>query len=1153
MNLSFANPYWVHLLWLVAAIMGLMIWLEFHGSARLGRFLSGIMQDRLVARPTIRRRMLKTAMFALVGVSLTFAMMRPQWGLHYIESRQVGAEIMVCLDVSKSMLAEDVAPNRLERAKAEISDLVAMMEDDHVGLIAFAGKATVLSPMTPDHGFLKLIMSHAGPGSVSRGGTNLEAPIRKALAGFRSEADISRVILLITDGEDHDSFPLDAAKAAAERGIRIIAIGFGDEGGSEIMITDPKTGVGKTMVDSAGKPVVSRLDGKMLRDIALAAEGVYVPAGTGALNLRGIYDAHIAPLMRASLVGKGRMVRNEAFQWCIVAAITFAVLGALTSGGRQSKATVVASPQSAPSTAVKVGVAFLAAVVMVQPVSAQSPAPTSAPAPAEANESSAALVDEPDSAPGDPRELYNNGVAFLESGSLDSAEESLLEARSDAGSDGEARYRATFNLGWVDVRRADKLIKDKPAEALKHLQAAADRFRDAVRLRPRQDDPRKNLELVSRRILELADSLRKAQDGDLAKRLDTLIAAQRGRLAGVGAIVQLAAERANQTSLFRKEFRELGVQQRQTLSEILDLTESARRELDGIEAVEPDKQSPQQRVRLAQLRGVLGHIEMASQRIGQGRSQLRRRQAERAYRRISASLDGLKRARDQLRDPAEVLGALIADTTILMRYTGASAAAEEIRIPAPTTKPAGGQQKSAIPAWLTVEYLQQTQAQITERTVELQTRLAAGISQLKNQAASQPSVEQTKKFLDILQAAVPLIAKASEAFDRAHESLMKSDFKLAFNAQGRGLTELIRARELFLDMRGLIEAMYTTEKRTEAVLEALKKDQDKGFEEYLEMMREFNSTNLQRADRVDKMLDEALAAIAKFPTTQPQSDPKPKEQEKQRLDMAKNLLGEIRREWVQASQLLEDRQPPSPDQRPEALRGHVIGNVERLELLRRLFFTLIEHLRDTLRRQVDLNDRTQRIADDPQVDQRAGKAAPLATEQDGLADIADQIAKALETQSQQGVAQPPGSTPDPKAQEQHRAAAEKLSHAAEKVSQGHTHMKSATKKLTVADDKQELDIKPARAEQDQAAERLAEALALLSPPKQQQQKDKQQNNQDKQGQDKKPEDSKDEADKQQRQMSASGMLQAIRDREQQRQRDRNKKRSVRYESVEKDW
>ena len=1150
MNLSFANPYWVHLLWLVAAIAGLVVWLEFHGSARLGGFISRAMQDRLVNRPTIRRRLLKTGMFALVGVSLTFAMMRPQWGLQYIESRQVGAEIMVCLDVSKSMLAEDVAPNRLERAKAEIGDLVSMMEDDHVGLIAFAGKATVLSPMTPDRGFLKLIMSHAGPGSVARGGTNLEAPIRKALAGFRSEADISRVILLITDGEDHDSFPLDAAKVAAERGIRIIAIGFGDEGGSEITITDAKTGVRKAMVDSTGKPIVSRLDGKMLRDIALATEGVYVPAGTGALNLRSIYDAHIAPLMRANLVGKGRMVRNEAFQWCIVGAIVFTVLGALVSGGRRAKTGAVASPRSAPSTTVRAGAAFLAVVLVGRSVSAQSPAPTSLPA--GSNAPPAAADDESEPGPGDPRELYNNGVAFLESGRLDSAERSMLNARSSAATDGEVRYRATFNLGWVDVRRANGLIKDKPAEALKHLQAAADRFRDAVRLRPRQDEPRTNLELVSRRILELADSLRKERQGDLAKRLDTLISAQRGRLAGLGAMVQLAAERSNQTNLLRKEFRELGVQQRQALSEILDVTESARREHDAIEAIEPDKQSPRQRVRMAQLRGVLNHIEMASQRVGQGRSQLRRRQAERAYRRIAASLDALKRARDQLRNPAEILGALITDTAMLMRYTGASVAAEGVRIPATTTQPDGERNKPSIPAWLTVKYLQQTQEQITERTVELRTRLAAGVSQLKDHPASQPDARQKKKFLEILQAAAPLIAGAAEAFERAGESLMKADLKPAFNAQGEGLTSLIDARELFLDMRGLIEAMYGDEKRIEAVLKALKKQQDKSFEEYLEMIRESNSTNRKRADRVDGMLDDALSEIGQSATTQPQSDPQQKASQKQQLETAKSVLAQIRDEWSKARQLLEDPKP-SPDNRPETMRLHVNQNIERLELLRRLFFTLIEHLRDTLRRQVDLNDRTQRIADDPNADQTAGKTAPLAEEQNALAGIADQIAKALDKQSRQGVAQQPGATSDPKAREQQRAAAERLAEAADKVSKGHNHMISAAKNLSPTDDKQKLDIKPARAEQDQAAERLAEALALLNPPKQQPQKDKQQKNQDKQGQDKKPEDSKDEADKKQRQMSASGMLQAIRDREQQRRRDRNKKQAGRYESVDKDW
>ena len=258
-DFRFANPDWIHAIWLVAALVVLLFWLDWRRGDILTRLLSSMMQSRLVRRLSPTRRWLSIAMFGMAGVSMVVALMRPQWGLTYQETPRVGAQIMVCLDVSKSMLAEDTAPNRLERAKVELTDLLSYLKGDQVGLIAFAGRAAVLCPLTPDFGFFRLILDGAGPDSVGRGGTRLEEPIRKALDGFRTESDVSRVILLITDGEDHDSHPLDAAKAAAERGVKILTIGFGDEAGSQIEYTDPESGARTVVRDSSGRPVVSRL------------------------------------------------------------------------------------------------------------------------------------------------------------------------------------------------------------------------------------------------------------------------------------------------------------------------------------------------------------------------------------------------------------------------------------------------------------------------------------------------------------------------------------------------------------------------------------------------------------------------------------------------------------------------------------------------------------------------------------------------------------------------------------------------------------------------------------------------------------------------------------------------------------------------------
>jgi len=250
----FAEPQWAHALWGVLAFVALLFWLDLRGAGALDQLISNTLQRRLVRRPSSLRRRMRIVLLGLSAACLVFALMRPQLGIRHVAAPRVGAEIMIALDVSKSMLAEDVAPSRLERAKAEIVDLLAYLDGDQVGLIAFAGRATVLAPMTPDFSFLRLVLEGTGPHSV-----------------------------------DQDSFPLDAAKAAAEAGIVIIAIGFGDELGSEIHTTDPRTGARELLRDADGRAVRSRLDGELLRDLALATGGAYVPAGTGVLDLESIY------------------------------------------------------------------------------------------------------------------------------------------------------------------------------------------------------------------------------------------------------------------------------------------------------------------------------------------------------------------------------------------------------------------------------------------------------------------------------------------------------------------------------------------------------------------------------------------------------------------------------------------------------------------------------------------------------------------------------------------------------------------------------------------------------------------------------------------------------------------------------------------------
>jgi Ca-activated chloride channel family protein len=331
-GLSFVHPYWIHLVWVALAVTGVLAWLELRGRDTLGRFLSETMQRRLSDRPTLGRRLLKLGLVLVSLVAGVLGLMRPQTpgGTEVLSSRRVSADIMVVLDVSRSMLAEDAAPNRLARAKAEIAELVDRLEGHRVGLVAFAGRASVLSPLTPDYGFFRLVLRGVDTNSVSRGGTRIGEAIRKATEAF-GPGPQPKLMLLITDGEDHDSYPMDAAQKALEAGVRIVTIGFGSEQGSEITLTDPETGAQSVLTDRDGNVVRSRLDGKLLRELALKTEGAYVPAGTAALDLESIVEAHVEPMVQQATDTLTRTVPVEHYRWFVIAALA-ALVAAVWAG-----------------------------------------------------------------------------------------------------------------------------------------------------------------------------------------------------------------------------------------------------------------------------------------------------------------------------------------------------------------------------------------------------------------------------------------------------------------------------------------------------------------------------------------------------------------------------------------------------------------------------------------------------------------------------------------------------------------------------------------------------------------------------------------------------------------------------------------------------
>lgn len=225
----------------------------------------------------------------LVIADLAFAcfvlgIARPQIGAKLTEKETKGAEIMVCLDVSNSMLARDYSPDRLERAKLAVSRMVDRLEGDRVGLIIFAGSSFVQLPVTTDYVSAKMFLSSISTESVPVQGTALGDAIELATKSFSLQGEKSRAIVVITDGENHEDDPVAAAKQAAELGIRVYAIGVGTAAGQPI----PKDG--GYMKNKEGEMVVTRLDESILRQIAKAGNGAYVHAGNDEFGLNPIID-----------------------------------------------------------------------------------------------------------------------------------------------------------------------------------------------------------------------------------------------------------------------------------------------------------------------------------------------------------------------------------------------------------------------------------------------------------------------------------------------------------------------------------------------------------------------------------------------------------------------------------------------------------------------------------------------------------------------------------------------------------------------------------------------------------------------------------------------------------------------------------------------
>ena len=251
---------------------------------RIERFGDAALVDELMPSWSGAKGWLRTVLYSLAFFLFVIGLARPQIGAKLSEHEAKGAEIMICLDVSNSMLAEDYSPNRLERAKLAISRIVDRLQEDRIGLIVFAGSSFVQLPITTDYVSAKMFLNSIDTGSVPVQGTAIGDAVLTAARSFSEQSEKSRAIIVITDGENHEDDPVDAARQVAEMGVKVYTIGVGTLRGQPI----PKDG--QLMKDREGDIVVSRLDEGTLQQMAEAGGGAYVHAGNEEFGLNPIID-----------------------------------------------------------------------------------------------------------------------------------------------------------------------------------------------------------------------------------------------------------------------------------------------------------------------------------------------------------------------------------------------------------------------------------------------------------------------------------------------------------------------------------------------------------------------------------------------------------------------------------------------------------------------------------------------------------------------------------------------------------------------------------------------------------------------------------------------------------------------------------------------
>jgi Ca-activated chloride channel family protein len=327
--MNFGDPAYLPALWLLIPLAVTLAWLYRTRRRRLAAMLEASAIGRVAADWRPRRRILRLVLWIGAMALLLFSLARPQWGFKWQQASRRGLDILILLDTSRSMLASDFKPTRMQQAKWGLRDFVAQLRGDRVGLIPFAGTAFLHCPLTIDYAAFRMSLEEANVGIVPRGGTSISSALRVAVETFDKQAESDRVLLLVTDGEDHEGDPARWIPELKEKGIRVYAVGVGSREGEPLPAADGSPGFQK---DAAGNVILSTLREDPLKALALETGGAYVRAAPGDIGLDELLRTQWDALKRAETDSRLAKLWEERAGWFIGGSL---VLLALESALRE--------------------------------------------------------------------------------------------------------------------------------------------------------------------------------------------------------------------------------------------------------------------------------------------------------------------------------------------------------------------------------------------------------------------------------------------------------------------------------------------------------------------------------------------------------------------------------------------------------------------------------------------------------------------------------------------------------------------------------------------------------------------------------------------------------------------------------------------------